>query len=112
MLAAAAPASDPVDRREVAEPGDLADAVGHAYSRASQLQARQAAGKADETVEVDRHVPDGPQSFVLLRRGDKTPETLKRGDSLPDGRRIVDIQEERIWVVADGKRVELKLRPK
>jgi hypothetical protein len=82
------------------------------YSRASQLQAREAGGRSEETWKLTGTYRIGSQSFVLLRRGDKTPETLKSGDSLPDGRRIVDIQEEQIWVVADGKRVALKLRPK
>jgi hypothetical protein len=111
FVLAAAPASDPpsVDKLLSREIWPMPSAM---YSRASQLQARQAGGMAEETWKLTGTYRIGSQSFVLLRRGDKTPEALKPGDSLPDGRRILEIQEERIWVVADGKRVDLKLRPK
>jgi hypothetical protein len=111
VLAPAVSASDPasVDTLLTREIWPMPSAM---YSRASQLKARESGGKADETWKLTGTYRIGSQPFVLLRVGDKTPETLKPGDTLPDGRRIVEIQEERIWVVADGKRVALELRPK
>lgn len=110
-LAAAAPTSSAslVDALLKKEIWPLPPTV---YSRANQRQARAIEVKPEDQWKLTGTYRVGSQAFVLLRRGDKTPEALKAGDTLPDGRRIAEIQEERIWVVADGKRAALELRPK
>jgi hypothetical protein len=82
-----------------------------AYSRAAQQQAR-AAESPVEKWQLTSTYRVGTQSFVLLRRGDKTPEALKAGDLLPDGAKIVEVQESRVWVLADGKRVPRQVPPR
>jgi hypothetical protein len=82
-----------------------------AYSRAAQQQVL-AAEKPVEKWQLTGTYRVGAQSFVLLRRGDKTPEALKAGDALPDGAKIAEIQEGQVWVVADGKRTALKVPPR
>lgn len=111
VLAASAPAPDPA-AIEVLLKREIWPLPPAAYSRSSQQQGRAADGKPEEKWKLTGTYRVGTQSYVLLRQGDQTPEALKPGDKLPDGRRIVEIQEERIWVVAGGKRVPLELRPK
>lgn len=82
-----------------------------AYSRASQQQAR-AAEAPVEKWQLTSTYRVGTQSFVLLRRGDKTPEALKAGDLLPNGAKIAEVQEGQVWVLADGKRTSLKVPPR
>jgi hypothetical protein len=111
VLPAAVPAPDPgaVDALLKHEIWPLPPS---AYSRASEQQARSLEAKVDAGWKLTGTYKVGAHSFVLVRHGDKTPEAMKPGDSLPDGRRIVEIQEERIWVLAGGKRVPIDLRPK
>lgn len=110
VLAASAPRLDP-DAVEKALKRQIWGLPPTAYSRASQQQAR-AAEKPAPQWKLTGTYRVGPDAFVLVRQGDKTPDALKRGDTLPDGAKIVDIEEDRIWVMADGKRVPLELRPK
>ena len=76
-----------------------------AYSRAAQQQAR-AAETPVEKWQLTGTYRVGTQSFVLLRRGDKTPEALKAGDLLPDGAKIVEVQEGRVWVESIAIRMQ------
>ena len=110
LLAAPAPRLDP-DAVEKLLKREIWGLPPTAYSRASQQQAR-AAEKPAPQWKLTGTYRVGPDAFVLVRQGDKTPEALKRGDTLPDGAKIVDIEEDRIWVLADGKRVLLEIRAK
>lgn len=51
----------------------------------------------------------GGQSFVLIRFDNKTAEPLKVGDSLPGGARILDIQQDKLCILIDGKRRALAI---
>lgn len=111
VLAAPAPRTDPdaVDKMLKREIWGLPPA---AYSRTAQDTARAAQAKPAEEWQLTSTYRVGAQSFVLLRRGDKSPEALKAGDALPDGAKIAEIQEGQVWVLADGKRTALKVPPR
>jgi hypothetical protein len=110
VLAAAAPRVEPDAVVRVLK-REIWGLPATAYSRAAQQQAL-AAEKPVEKWQLTSTYRVGTQSFVLLRRGDKTPEALKAGDALPDGAKIAEIQEGQVWVVADGKRTALKVPPR
>jgi hypothetical protein len=111
VLAAPAPSTSP-DAVEKMLKREIWGLPSAAYSRAAQDTARAAQAKPAEKWQLTSTYRVGTQSFVLLRRGDKSPEALKPGDALPDGAKIAEIQEGQVWVLADGKRTALKVPPR